>query len=115
MSTRHISLREAVSRHEPGRGKRYPEALERRVVEYARARRARGASWSQLASELGLRYETVRRWVERGNKSKGEPKMRAVAVVPEHAGATISIVTPSGVRVEGITLDDAMALLRALG
>lgn len=109
------SLRQALSRHEPARGKKYPEALEKRAVEYARAQRMAGVSWNRIASELGLRYETVRQWVEKAGAAKKTPTMRAVKVVAERARPTVSIVSPSGARIEGVTLDDAVAVLRALG
>src|SRR5215467_2747573 len=116
MSTRQASLREALSRHERARGRRYPQTLEKRVVEYARARRAEGTSWTRIASELGMpRFETVRRWVERTGASKQPAVMRAVKVVPDRERRLLTIVSPSGVRIEGVTLDEAVAVLRALG
>ena len=104
------SLLRALSAHRPGRGKLYAPSTQAQVVEFALRRRADGVSWNQLASELGLRFETLRRWCSHA------PTMRAVEVVadaPRVGGVTV--VSPSGHRLEGVTLDEAIAALRALG
>ncbi len=105
------SLLRALSAHHPGRGKLYAPGTQARVVEFARGRRADGASWNQIAGELGMRFETVRRWCSRA------PTMRAVEVVADapRSGGSIAVVSPSGHRLEGLTLAEAIAVLRALG
>jgi hypothetical protein len=40
--------------------------------------------------------------------------MREVQISPEPSSRTFTAVSPSGVRVEGLTLEDAAALLRAV-
>lgn len=106
------SLRHALSSHEPGRGKRYPQALRDRVAEYARARRASGVSWATIAAELGLSFKTVHRWCT--PRSDAPRAMRAVHVVPD-GDHGIALVSPSGIRVEGVTVADVIAVLRAFG
>jgi DNA invertase Pin-like site-specific DNA recombinase len=99
-------LRRALKAHRPGRGKRYGSKVKARVVEHARRRRAAGASWARIGEELGLKFETVRRWCGHGG-------MRRVEVVAEGGG--LALVAPSGLRLEGLTVADAIAVLRALG
>ena len=68
---------------------------------------------AEIASKLGLAPGTVLKW------SAGAKSARAlvpVEVVDERRGErTISVVSPSGFRVEGLSLLEAAALLRALG
>ncbi|SRR5258708_4282435 len=104
------SLLRALSAHRPARGKLYAPDTQARVVEFARARRAEGASWQEIAGELGMRFDTIRRWCSRGLT------MRAVEVVGEvPRAAGVAVVSASGHRIEGLTLDEAIAALRALG
>jgi hypothetical protein len=103
------SLLRSLSAHQPGRGKLYPPDTQARVVEFAQRRRAEGVSWNQIAGELGMRFETVRRWCARA------PTMRAVEVVAEtRPSGAVSVLSPSGYRLEGLTLEEAVTVLRAL-
>ena len=84
------------------------------VVEFAHTRRSEGASWKQIATELGMRFETVCRWSQR--TSGGQPLKRVEVVVdPGACASDLRIVTPSGHRLEGLTLQAAIAALRTLG
>ena len=71
-----------------------------------------------MANELGLRIETLRRWCV-GREPDASPsrvvKLRPVEVVAESATRELSVVSRSGLRVEGLTLEDVVALLRAVG
>jgi hypothetical protein len=104
------SLLRALSAHRPGRGKLYAASTQAQVVAFALGRRAEGASWNQISSEVGIRFETLRRWLERA------PTMRTVEIIPDASrGTSVAVVSPSGHRLEGLTLDEAIAALRALG
>jgi hypothetical protein len=82
-------------------------------VAYAQVRRAESASWARIAEELGLQYETVRRWCLDAN-AVGSRAILPVEVVADVKGS-LAVVAPSGVRIEGVTLADAIAVLRAIG
>lgn len=74
------------------------------------ARRAEGHPATELAAELGIAPGTVLRW------SNGRSRaLVPVRVVPDAVTATVVIVSPSGFRIEGLTLDDAIRVLRELG
>jgi hypothetical protein len=107
-------LRAKLAAHVVGRGKRYDVELKGRVVAFAQGQRAQGQAWSEIARELDMPFETVRRWcVGRGPRAK---RMREVAIVA--APRTLSALTissPNGLRIEGVTLDDVVVLVRALG
>jgi hypothetical protein len=107
------SLRAALSAHTPGRGKPYPAALKVRIAEYVRSERSAGTTWAQLTSELGVASESLRLWC-----SKAPDATRAlvpVSVVADREEQTITVVSASGHRIEGLTLRDAVTVLRALG
>lgn len=107
-------LRSELARVEKGRGKRYPAELQARVVVWAKGRRAAGASWQQIKRELGQKFGTVRRWCQ----TSAPPRSRAllpVRITEQPAVRSVSTVSPSGFRVEGLTLPEAAALLRDIG
>jgi hypothetical protein len=108
------SLRAAVIAHEPARGKRYDPGLKSRLVELAQTRRKEGASWNQISMETGLCYETVRRWCM-ATKPTGAHAMVPVRVVSDRSEHAVVVTSPSGHRIEGLSLDEAVAVLRALG
>jgi transposase-like protein len=100
--------------HEAARGKRYEPSLKARIIEFARSRRERGASWVQIASEIGVAFETLRRWcvaTEHGSSRALVP----IAVVAERGDRSVSVVSAGGYRIEGLTLEEAVSALRALG
>jgi transposase-like protein len=115
MTGRHAgSLRVALASHEAGRGKRYPRELKARIIEFARARREDGTSWAQIAEDLGIAFETVRRWCLAAEPATPR-SMVPVRVVADGADRTVTIGSPAGYRIEGLTLREAVAVLRALG
>ena len=106
-------LRRDLGRIETGRGRRYPAELRARVVAWARGRRAAGASWEEIKRELGQQFDTVRRWCVDGSETKALVPVRVVAAkVPSR---TLSVVSPTGFRIDGLTPAEAAALLREIG
>lgn len=108
-------LRIELARVEKGRGKRYPVELQARVVVWAKGRRAAGASWQQIKRELGQKFDTVRRWCQESAPSRSRALLPVRVISEQPAGRTVSVVSPSGLRVEGLTLSEAAALLRDVG
>jgi len=108
-------LRRELARVARGRGTRYPAELRERVVAWALSRRRAGASWRSIKAELGQKFDTVRQWCAGTAPKKGRA-LALVRVVPEHAPERhVSVVSPSGFRVEPLSLTEAAALLRELG
>jgi hypothetical protein len=112
------SLRHDLQQHGRARGKRFAPDLQRRIVVFAERRRREGASWMAIATELGACIETVRRWCG-GGPTAGRRLRRvevvATPVAESSARAPLAVVTRSGLRIEGVGLDDIVALVRALG
>lgn len=106
-------LRAELSKVVRGRGKRFAPDLRRRVMEFGQRRRAEGAKWEAIGVELGLNYETIRRWCV--GSSKTSTSMRRVEIVTAARDPSgLSIVSPSGFRAEGLTLRDAVMMLATL-
>ena len=126
-------LRRDLRRHGRARGKRFDPELRQRVVAFAEKRRSEGASWMMIATELGACFETVRRWCGGGRltgpsstraresaSSRVTRQLRRVEVIaepiiPVPPRAPLAMVTPNGHRIEGVGIDEIVALVRALG
>lgn len=103
-------LRREFSKLTRGHGRRYPEGLRARATTLAKAARRSGTSWSAIADAVGVNVETLRVWC----RSSEQPKMRRVVIADEQS-SQVTIVSPSGFRVEGLSMRDAIALLEKLG
>ena len=110
-----LRLKRELAVQERGRGKRYDRALRARIVAFAEHRRSEGRSWAAIATELGGRFETIRRWCESRWPQRTALAVRPVEVVGDGGGTTLAVVSRSGLRVEGLTLDEAIAILRSVG
>ena len=96
----------ALGKMDRGPGKRYPRGLRDAVVRWVEAERERGRSWAEAADALGLPMTTLFRWCT---------KERAVPVIvrQEEVAQSVAVVTPTGWRIEGLSLEQAAALLGA--
>ena len=108
-----------------------PEDVRQDAIAYTRRRKAQGASHATIARELALTTMTVGRWLAMGAKPKPTPtkpaakpkssqELRPVRVVETSKPARTSrvpiiVTTASGLRVEGLSAEDVIALLRAIG
>ena len=120
MTTHEVeALRRELRRRDGGRGRRFDPELRRRIVAFAGRRRGEGASWQAIATELGACFETVRRWCGGGAIVPTRPLRRVEVIVepPEQPAprSKLVIVTPNGLRIEGVGVDDVVALVRELG
>lgn len=109
------AFRKEVRRRTRGRtgtGVRYGPERRRRAVAYIRARQAEGGSIVAASRDLGLRSKIAYQWL------RAEPvaAFRAVEVAedPDSTFGGPILITPSGLRVEGLDLAGLAALLRAL-
>jgi hypothetical protein len=115
-----VQAREAVKGlGRRGRTQPIPAEVRERVVAYAQRARAQGRSWRGIAKSVGLSAAGVQRFVNAKPTARRAALVR-VAVQPqasEASPAALSLVwvTPSGHRLERLSLQDAVALLRALG
>ena len=96
---------------ERGRTERVPDAVRGKVVDYARAQRACGESWKTIAQEVGLSASGLQRWFQ------DAPHLTQVKIVPDREpdAPKVSLISPRGYRIEGLTLLEALHALGRLG
>lgn len=110
-------FREAAARANEGRdrtGWRYSASLRRLAIEYCRASRHAHQPFSEIAETLGISTVTLGRWLE---KEDAPSRFREVVVeplAPKAVEPQLAVVTPSGLRVEGLDLSQVIELSRAL-
>lgn len=98
----------ALAKMERGPGKRYPPELRHALIRWVDRERERGCTWGKAAEALGLSMSTLMRWC---SKEQAVP----VVVQQEDAVQSVSVVTPTGWRIEGLSLEQAATLLGARG
>lgn len=106
------TLQQQIRTLESGTARRYSPELREHVVDAVHALRREGASYKSISTKLGVSLETVRRM----HQSEARTPVQAVAVeIEEDAPAVgVRVVHPSGVRVEGLDVEQVATLLRAL-
>lgn len=97
------------------RGARLPDELRAEVIRFAMERRRHGDGVRTIARALGVSPESIRRWTM---STAARPTRALVPIVvrdddrgPE---GPITLTSPGGYRVDGLTVASAAALLRAL-
>ncbi|MGH7676781.1 MAG: hypothetical protein ACREMV_16065 [Gemmatimonadales bacterium] len=95
---------------------RYPVAFREAVAALTRVQLDQGASMNRVAGALGLPARSLTRWLQQS----APPVLRPVTVRPDPAPAAPSapgpvVLTPQGLRVEGLDRDTLIAVLRVLG
>ena len=103
-------LRRELAAHQRGPGIYYPDALRERITNWARRQLAAGATAGAATASLGIGRDTLRRWLMPASTA-----LVPVEVVDVPRAMTVSVVSPSGFRIDGLTIDDAIAVLRRLG
>jgi hypothetical protein len=103
-------LRSQLDRIGTRRGRCVSPELRARATVWIAGERARGRAVAELAAELGVAAGTVIRW------SKGVARaIVPVRIVPDAVTGMVAVVSPSGFRIEGLTIADAVHVLRELG
>jgi hypothetical protein len=95
---------------------RYPVAFRAAVATVTRTQREQGVSVNRVAGALGMPTRTLIRWLQQS----APPVLRPVTVRPDPMPAAPPaagpvLLTPQGVRVEGLDRDTLIAVLRVLG
>ena len=96
--------------------RRVPEEVKEQVRRYAERRRTQAATWKAIGRETGLEARKLRAWCRKVREVTPVPTLRPVEVVTEPEPATgLVAVAPSGLRVEGLGVQEAAQLVRLLG
>jgi transposase-like protein len=89
--------------------RRYSAELRSQVTAWVAKRREAGDWWCDVSRALGIPADTLARWATRRDSAT----MMPVEVDVPPAG-TVTLVAPSGLRIEGVAVADAIAILQAL-
>ena len=98
-----------------GRGRPYPKGLLEKLLSYTVARRRQGAKVVEVATELGMKFQTLARWVGEKRAAKRFERVEVVAVPASAAPRAIVVHGPRGLRIEGLDLDGVAELVRRVG
>lgn len=93
------------------RSHRYPADLREQITAWVAERRRRGDWWCDISRPLGVPVQTLVRWAQRPSESA---TFVPVAIVDAPPAGTVTLVAPSGLRIEGVAVIDAIAILQAL-
>jgi len=96
-----------------GRTSPVPDGVRAEIATYAHTRRIDGASWRAIAEEIGFSVTAVQHWATAARGALLPVAVRADSVEPVARPALV-LTTPTGLRVEGLDVDTAAALVRAL-
>lgn len=105
-------FRESVRQKNSGKAsgrRRFTEAQRMEAVRYLERRHREGATVAVIAEDLGLGKTTLERW-----RSRVSSFVRVETAVAEQA-PVVALVSPSGYRIEGLRVEQAVELLRRLG
>jgi len=113
-------IRTAVQRQQElrtGTAIRYPEQLRRQALAYASRRQKAGDSLKSIARGLGLRPQLLFYWQKKASSGVLRrvriAPTRDVRAMPVETGQLV-LLTPGGLRVEGLDVNRLVELLEAL-
>ena len=92
--------------------RRYSQEERETIVEQARRMRVEGMKMAAIVLELGVSSWTLSKWLKATNHA---PTFLPVQVVAPVSSSALTLVTPAGYRVEGLTMDAMVALLSRIG
>lgn len=93
------------------RGFRFSSALRSEITTWVAKQRERREWWCELARAIGVPAETLER--------SATPRRDAIAMLPVHVidsppPGTVTLVSPTGLWIEGVANSDAIAILQGL-
>src|SRR6478736_1531455 len=87
-----------------GRGRPYPKGLLEKLLSYTVARRRQGAKLVEVAAELGMKDQTLSRWVGEKRAAKSFERVEVVATPTALSTTSILVHGPRGLRIEGLDI-----------
>jgi len=107
-------LRAAVGVLTRGRGRKYPAELRGRILAWVDGEVARGTSETECAEALGMPMHRFEVWRDRERELEQVPAEFVPIEVSAPLSGGLVLSTPSGYRIEGLTVAQAIAVLKAL-
>lgn len=102
----------AENRRRVGTGLRYSGELRLDAVSYLKRKKREGGTLEGVASELGISGWSLWRWEQ---ESESRVALVPVEVMPAEDSMTLSLVTPRGFRVEGLSEERLIRLVERFG
>ncbi len=96
-----------------GRTTRIPRAVREQVLRYAAGERAKGKSWSAIGEKVGVSATALQRWTATNSQRRAAVPVTVVAE-PAPVARSVTLISPSGYRVEGLRIEQALQVLREL-
>ena len=96
---------------------RYSGQLRSMAVQYAQQQLRAGRKLTAIAQELKLAFVTLKNWISKSDASFLPVQVSSDLKVDEQTGNAqerITLVSPSGYRLEGLTIESAYQLLQLL-
>jgi hypothetical protein len=108
-------LRAEVGRLPRGQGHKYAPELRRKILAWVDHAKSSGMSERRCGELLGIKSHRFAYWRQMERRVAEAPKALVPVAVrdDEPFGSPISFVAPSGYRIVGVTIEQAVALLRA--
>ena len=111
-------FREAAARENQGRqrtGWRYSPDLRALGTEYCRSQRRAGRPFREIAEDLGISTLTLSRWHDESSSAGFRPvEVIADSEIGDPAEEmSLSVLTPGGLRIEGLSWPQVLELARA--
>jgi len=82
------------------------------AVDFIQDKKALGFSMLQISKELGVSQSTINHWIMPRQKTSGV--FKKVSVKKDFSFNGLSIVSPAGYRIEGLSLDSAVQIFGRL-
>ena len=106
-------LRRRVARLQRDRpGFRFSGALRVRITVWVAEQRELGVWWCDLSRAIGVPAQTLKRWA--ASRAIAPATILPVEVIDAPPVGTVTIVSPTGLRIEGVAIGDAIAILQGL-
>ena len=105
-------LQRAIAAVKRRRVRRYPPKLKARISAWVAEQRAAGAWWCDVARPLGIPEQTLVRWS--APSAADGVVVVPVDVIDAPPAGTVTLVSSTGLRIEGVAIADAIAILRGL-
>jgi DNA invertase Pin-like site-specific DNA recombinase len=117
METKAGELRRRIEGRPGGRHAGMHGQLREDVVAYVRSRVASGVTQVQIARELGVTQTSVSRWCRamKGVETSALVPVEIVDAIGAQRSSRVTVVSPRGLRVEGLDLDAVCVVLARLG
>ena len=114
VTLRRKRIQESISALRDGAQRRYPARLRSRIAEYSRERVKAGVALSRVCSEIGVSHPTLARILD--EKPAPMRRVRVARARARKAEPTQALVVkgPGGIVIEGLDVEGAAALVRAI-